>query len=299
MEHIDNEYYRKNPENFQILKQLIADYPTTYTNQLRSKKYKEISDWIIDSLPLLSSSFYTTNTRVFWILNDIHQFPICRVCNTNKNYIHKNISVTSGYKNTCCRECAARNPDRQKKIKSTCIKRYGVENVFQNTKIIEKCEKTRIKNIGVAYPMQSKAIVEKAKSTKLKKYNDETFNNREKAKNTCIKRYGVENPQQVEEIQQKTIQTNLKKYGCQYALSNKDVIQKKKDTCIKRYGVSTYIISEENKKNIRRKIYEQLCNEDDCEPAFPLSDFKECIDIYRYYQFRCKLCGNIFWSRYY
>jgi hypothetical protein len=39
--------------------------------------------------------------------------------------------------------------------------------------------------------------------------------------------------------------TNIKKYGCEYGLSNKDIIDKKKKTCVKNYGVDNPTKSDE------------------------------------------------------
>ena len=299
MKVIENIYFKKNQQYFQLLQQLVYNYPRTYINQLRSKKYKHILDWININLPLLSSDFYFISTKVYWILNGLKDFPTCIVCGTNEKYKKHNVTITRGYKKTCCLICAAKNPERQEKIKQTNIKKYGVENVFQDKNVIDKCKKSIFKKYGVEHPRQSKDIVKKTKNTCLTKYGNENFNNREKAKITCLTKYGVENPQQTEYVKQKTKQTNIEKYGWEYSLSNKDIIQKKKNTCIERYGVSTYIATNENKQNIRKKTYDKLCNDTDSMPMFSINEFDGSFDVYKQYQFRCKHCGNIFWSRYY
>lgn len=50
---------------------------------------------------------------------------------------------------------------------------------------------------------------------------------------TCCNKCAQLNPSTISKIRN----TNNKKYGCDYGLSNKEIIEKKKQTCIKNYGV--------------------------------------------------------------
>lgn len=52
---------------------------------------------------------------------------------------------------------------RVKKIKKTCIERYGVSNVFANEKVKEKIKETLLEKYGVSNPMKKENIVNKAK----------------------------------------------------------------------------------------------------------------------------------------
>jgi len=58
------------------------------------------------------------------------------------------------------------------KYKNTNLKKYGVENVFQDSEIKEKIKQTNLKKYGVENPMQNSKIFEKQRknSFKLKKF---------------------------------------------------------------------------------------------------------------------------------
>ena len=137
----------------------------------------------------------------------------------------KFIKLSKGYSKCCSLRCAKFYND--KKIKQTNIKKYGVENVFQNEEIKEKIKQTNLKKYGVENPAQNKQIYNKVKQTNLEKYGVENPNQNkeiiEKSKKTCLKKYGFENPAQNEEIKEKIKQTNLERYGNITPLSNNKI----------------------------------------------------------------------------
>ena len=87
-----------------------------------------------------------------------------------------------------------------KKIKETCVKKYGVENVMQTEDAKQKIKKTCLKKYGVEYTTQTLEMKQKSKETCLEKYGVEHAwqdpSIRQKATNTTIKRMGVENVNQ-------------------------------------------------------------------------------------------------------
>ena len=292
-----NVYQENNETYFQILMDIVKKYPRCYVNQLKSKKYQHILNWINSSLPLLHDSIYTISTKVYWILNNITDFPICSVCGKSDNYIGKNVAFTHGYFSVCSKWCASHNPIRTEKTKLTNLKKYGVENVFQDVKVKEKSIDSRLKNLGVAYPRQSKQIIEKTKQTCLEKYGDENFNNREKARKTCLEKYNVENPQQDLDIHAKTIKTNLEKYGVEFGLSNADVIDKRKKTCLEKYGSTSYLGSNDNINNNKLKSYLSLFDNENDFPLFSFDEYAARLDDHEIFKFKCKKCGNEFFAR--
>lgn len=57
--------------------------------------------------PKLNDPYYNLKTKIFWILNDIHDFPICQVCGKEikKNVISVNLGY-SGKGKYCSNKCS-------------------------------------------------------------------------------------------------------------------------------------------------------------------------------------------------
>ncbi len=136
---------------------------------------------------------------------------ICPICGKETPFR----TILYGYSEFCSVECSYKSSNRIKKIKQTCLERYGVENPSQSKEIQKKKEQTCLKNYGVKSGFQLQ----------------------EKFEQTCLERYGVKNPSQSKEIQKKKEQTCLKNYGVEYPSQSKEVKEKTKQTCIKKYGV--------------------------------------------------------------
>lgn len=113
---------------------------------------------------------------------------ICVVCGKPTNWDR------TYYKTTCSVQCAARNPDRQRKIKQTNINRYGVENVYQIDVIkqhsIEAIQQQK-RNYKCLYCGKDCGIKKFCSSDCRIKYaeNGGSYNNRTKAKQTCIQQF--------------------------------------------------------------------------------------------------------------
>ena len=73
-------------------------------------QFAYLKDFILDQTPLLADSFYSMQTRVFWLINDIFSWDDDRVCcaNCHKPFKDKNvINVYTGYHKYCCVKCAS------------------------------------------------------------------------------------------------------------------------------------------------------------------------------------------------
>lgn len=130
----------------------------------------------------------------------------CDICGKEKilkyqDYIKNTKNFTLQY---CCRKCAT------KKIKNTCLEKYGIENYVNP---------------------------DKAKQTKKELYGDENYNNIQRAKETNLIEYGSENVFQNDDIKKKLKETVLKLYGVENVSQLKEIKQKKINTCVKNYGV--------------------------------------------------------------
>ena len=162
---------------------------------------------------------------------------LTETCINDFNKIFRQLMQTNGY----CISCTENNkikkiknlqPIINKKIIETNLKKYGVENVFQNESIKEKIIETNLKKYGVKFPQQSKNI-------------------RDKRIITYVNKYGYENPQQSPEIKNKTKKTCIEKFGVESSILIPEVIQKRKDACLKKYGNEIPLKTELGKQTVK------------------------------------------------
>ena len=168
-------------------------------------------------------------------------------------------------KSTCMKKYGVGSPAQsdeiKKRIKDTNIKKFGVGCPFQSDKIKEKIKETNIKKYGVENPFQSKEIKEKIKETNIKKYGVEyPIQNefvKEKSKQTNIGKYGVSNSMQNDLIQEKVKQTNLERYGVENVFQCKEIKDRIKQTNLKRYGVEYSLQSGKVRDRIKQTNLER------------------------------------------
>ena len=113
-----------------ILKKLVTDNPNSYARMISSAKYKDLRHAIDMAVPALSDSVYTIKTKIWWIINGIKEFPVCKTC--GKPMLGHNISRLSiGYPDYCCRSCMYSSGSYSESIRDSFRHRYGVDNAFQ------------------------------------------------------------------------------------------------------------------------------------------------------------------------
>lgn len=153
---------------------------------------------------------------IYRIRYGFNSHPICPVCG---NYV-KFIDKTRGYKVYCSQKCKNSIEGKHlfnKKVKHTCIDKYGVENVFQIGEVKEKCKQTCLQRYGYEHACQSDLI-------------------KQKTRETCIQRYNCPVSSQNSEVKRKLIDTNIKRYGVPYTFMRNIQKQKSKETCLQKYG---------------------------------------------------------------
>ena len=233
------------------LKILIAAQPIHYGKIIKSVKYKYLFDFVNSQTPQLQDSFYTISTKVYWILNNLIDFPKCQYC--GKILDNKNVRLNIGYRPVCSQSCSALSIERKQKIKQTCLAKYGVEHPAQSSIVKNKMKATCVAKYGVENPYQSDIIKAKIlmtnierrgvkyasadaqvkcvkKHTNLERFGVEypaQFNLiKEKMKATCVAKYGVENPYQAQQFKEKLRATNLERYGVEFPQQNRNIRRK-------------------------------------------------------------------------
>jgi hypothetical protein len=127
-----------------------------------------------------------------------------------------------------CKNCTKVN--RNLNYKNTCIKKYGVDNLFQSEKIKETIKSTNLQKYGVENPTYSNEIRKKTQDTCILKYGvnstillPETIKKRKEA---CLNKYGNEVPLKTELGKETIKQTCIKKYGFEYPSQNPEIAEK-------------------------------------------------------------------------
>jgi len=86
------------PEKCEILA-LLAKYHRNYNGIFKAKGRERLLDYLNNYSPLLGES-HNIITKLYWLVHDIHDFPVCEVCGKS---ITGNIKhFDSGYCNPPC-----------------------------------------------------------------------------------------------------------------------------------------------------------------------------------------------------
>ena len=105
------------------LQSLIKEHRTSYHNVLKSKEFLDLLDYIRYKTPLLNDEFYSISTRIYWVLNDLTDFPSCHCC--GKPFIKRNVCVLDGYPKFCSAMCRNKSPEFIEARKASLIRKYG------------------------------------------------------------------------------------------------------------------------------------------------------------------------------
>lgn len=251
------------------------DYKNTWGAYLK-RHHINVYNWLLTRHPLLDNSYHLA-TKLYWLMHKLCFWEKCPVCGKT-NYMHKNIdSFEKGYFRACCKECAAANPIRQKKIADTTEKHYGSRNFFTSDAGKAKIKKYLNDN-GVSNPFQLESV--KKKSCESRK-----------------KHFGYEYTMQSPEKRLLASKRYKEKTGYCHQFSNPE-IRIKIDAERKRKIELGIDEKEIFKKNWRKKRYNQLINfKGEVEPRFSFDEYKNCTRVTQYttlFKWHCNKCNTDF-----
>ena len=224
-----NSYYQTNNQMFDRLLCIVTKNISYDLSEISGKRNKDLLEWIISSTQSLSSN-YRLKTRIFWILNDLHDFPLCANC---KQQIRRDVNslLLPKYK-YCCSKCAHEAQEMINACKSTKLKRYG-NPTYNNSEQISQS-------------MQARSSLAKALA-------------RKKFKRTCLDHFGVDNPTRCNEVIEKSKLTRCAKNNGNY--ESLETKMKRKQTFIDHYGVDHNMKSNAGKakwlESVRLKYNDQ------------------------------------------
>ena len=154
---------------------------------------------------------------------------------------------------------------RLSKTKSTCMKLYGVENVFQSKKIQEKSRETCLKKYGTEHHSQHPDVQRKKELSCLKSHGVSTVLKLHEiqllAGDAMYKKYGVRHGTQSPEILEIIRKGNREKYGTDYLFESKVFWEEWKSINKEKYGVEFHTQVEEWKALVRKIMLEKYGSE--------------------------------------
>lgn len=239
MKYTDNIYPKEIQE---AIKKFVDDNPRGYSRLIKSKR-PDLYMFVLNNTP----NTLRLSTRMYWIINDIYDYPECELCHRSFTY---SIQFNRGY-HRYCKDCInSKDSDRTKHARETNLKKFGCISNFGNKENREKGKRTLMFHYGVDHNWKSTKVRNGGKKTCKQLYGDENYNNREKSKHTKLEKYGDENynnpnkisqtwnkhaendPSFVLERNRKSKQTKKERYGDE----NYSNTQLAKETLMKRYG---------------------------------------------------------------
>lgn len=303
------------------IKSIVLSSPKGYHNVLKAKK--DLMDYIIKMTPELDGENVNISTRIYWLLNDIHELPRCKSC--GKIFHDKNANALTGYGNLryCSVKCqhadkemqalmseklkaAMNSPETKEKFRQTCLKKFGATSPLASKEIQEKIKKTNLEKFGVDNPLKNEEVRSKVKKTNLERYGAENpfagEQVKEKIKETLMERYGVDHPAKIEEVKEKIKKTCLERYGATSHLSLEEMQAKSLETKRRKYGTHLEGIVEKSQATSFEKTgFDNVSTangwktiatwKDYIKPLFSKEEYEGNTKTYRW---KCTKCGNEF-----
>ena len=279
-----NLFYKQDPELFDELISSIHALGGHIFRSLNARgkkqlknavpKLRHLKSWIEQMTSLkLSDPSFTMQTKVFWIIHCLEDFPRCQHC--GKKIFHFNVK-----KGLDCQRCLPRHCSKScamrggmLKQRKTNLEKYGNVCSLHGTQQEEMTKKTCMKNYGVDNPLKSPEIKDKIANTVA------SFSEEKK-----------------EEIKQKKVATCMKHFGEEHQFKSSAIQQKCKKTLDEHFGVESYFKTELHKKHMSnpevnaKRIEKQFATKRKHGTLNTSKQEKEC------YELLCKAFGaeNIF-----
>lgn len=163
-----NIYYKNNPKNFLLLKDLVELNPLGFFNTLRYEKTEQLkllNIWINECTPMLVDKKYSISYKAYWILHNLIDFPLCKYCGIKMTEPKHYLGIFDGFRDFCCNRHAQKDLKTQETIKASLFKHYGynVTSSLLIPEVKEKSEKTCERLYGNKKPIVTPEIQKKCK----------------------------------------------------------------------------------------------------------------------------------------
>lgn len=211
---------------------------TAISRILLAPSQKLMYDWICSLTSDVSGD--KISERLYWILNDIHEYPKCKHPDCN-NYVNSNQykSIAFGYYSYCSPECRCSSPIISSKRKLTNSLKTSSQIQEEKDKRLTTFNRHKAEDPDFLRKIQEKSIATR------KHNHGEDYTGRKKCWNTIKDRYGVSNPMHIKEVKDKLKRHNLETYGVEWHIASLEIREKSRQTCQDNYGVDNPFASKE------------------------------------------------------
>lgn len=137
----------------------------------------------------------------------------------------------AGFLKCCSNQCAAANPDRQKKIQATCLQNLGVTNAMQSAAVNAKREQTMTDRYGAANTASSPVLRAKMRATLQENHGvSETWLIPEVVEAGSAWK---KDPKRIKQMTERYKATCQERYGVDHAFHLADVVERQQRTAFK------------------------------------------------------------------
>ena len=199
--------------------------------------------WIQNEIKQLQSN--SLSEKVFWILNDMHDFPICDTCCKKLNSDHFR-GIRRGYVKYCSLKCKSSSPKIKQKIKQKNNSKSIEQKQIEINKRLATYNRHKAEDPEFVKRKQEKSVATR------KKNHGEDYTGRKKCQKTLESRYGVSNPMKIKEVKDHIKQHNLETYGVEWHIASSEIREKSKQTYQKNYGVDNPFAAKEIIEQIKQ-----------------------------------------------
>lgn len=189
-----------NDNYIEQIRSIVDAHHTQYGNFLRKPENQQLLTFI-EQYEYEKLKDNNIQTKIYWILNNIHDYPKCH----NPNCPHGGIvkfnvrNIFTGYGTnypTCCSACAKHTPEYMQNWGNSLEEKYGSR-----------------------HPMHCQEIKEKFRETSEEKWGGIGFASNEiktKYENKCLELYGVKNGGGSKQALKKIVETKMERYNHPY-----------------------------------------------------------------------------------
>ena len=261
-------------EIIQQIKGIVDAHHTQYGKFLRRPENKHLLEFIenYESEKLKDNNL---QTKIYWILNDIHDYIKCH----NPNCPHGGIvksnvrNIFTGYGTdypTCCSACAKHTPEYLQNWGDSLEEKYGSRHPMHCQEIKDKVRETTTERWG-GIGFASDELRQKTEYRCMELYGVKNGGGSEQALKKIVEttreRFGVDNAMQCEEVKKKVDETNMEKYGEKRYILTKEGQEQRIQTCIERFGgrcpMSSPEVQEKSKQTKKERYGDENYNNSD------------------------------------
>jgi rubrerythrin len=279
----------------QTKKKTIESIIQSLNNPLNTK-HKPVVDVIIKTTNYLPQNTLLKE-RIYHIINDLFEIPICEICKTNHpKFVDSNI----GYRQFCSQQCS----------QQVIGKKLGEYSKNHKEELLEKRTITNLKKYGVANVSKIKEINQLKSNTWKNKSKEEVQQIVNSRQETLMDHFGVTSPSKNEAIKEKIKQTNFERYGvtttlntdsCRQKTTNAiitkmtEIMEKRKKTNLEKYGVEHAFQKKTFLEKKRKKFFNDLLISDRLKNHYVPNFKEEDYDgVDKYYEWKCLKCNTVF-----